>query len=63
MWLIVLLKLLQADDDASNNDQVHSDVPTVTVPSSDDHTSDSANQDPNDPAVRIHTHNIILISS
>ena len=51
MWLIVLLKLLQADD-ANNDDQAHNDVPTVTVP-----TSDSANQNPNDPAVRIHTHN------
>ena len=47
-----------------------SDVPTVTVPSSDDHTSDSANQNPNDPAVAsyIQTHNysyihIIFINS
>ena len=49
--IIVLLKLLQADDAHKNDDQAHSDVPTVAVPSNDDHTSDNANQNPNDPAV------------
>ena len=36
--------LLQADD-------AHSGVPTVTVPSIGDHTSDSANQNKNNPLV------------
>ena len=44
----MLLKLLQADDAHKNDDQAHSDVPTVAVPSNDD---DNANQNPNDPAV------------
>ena len=38
------IALLQDDDPHkdTDDDQAHSDVPTVTVPSNDDHTSDSA---------------------
>ena len=47
------IALLQVDDPRkdTDDDQARSDVPTVTVPSSDDHTGDSAKQNSNDPAV------------
>ena len=50
---VTLLKLLlQANDPLKDTDDVpHSDVPVVTVPRSDDQTSDGVNQNTNNPTV------------
>ena len=54
---ITLLNLLQADDslkdtdDVPYSDVVHNDVPVVTAPHNNYHTSDGVNQSTNAPTV------------
>ena len=50
----MFLKLSQVDDAHKDtyDDVLHCDVPTDTVPCNDEHTSDAANQNADNPAVR-----------